>query len=54
MANFLKKVPEIIATGAVKPNRVKLWEGGLSAIPEGFKYMEEGKVSGEKIVYRVK
>ena len=53
MAQFLKKVPELVMSGQVKPNPVKLWEGGLGAINAGLKYMMDGKVSGEKIVYRV-
>jgi hypothetical protein len=32
---------------------VKLWPGGLEAINDGFKYMREGKVSGEKLVFRI-
>lgn len=39
--------------GAVKAPAIKLWEGGLGAIPDGLQYMREGKVSAEKIVYRV-
>lgn len=53
MAHFLTKVPALVSTGAIKPNPVKLWEGGLAAIPDGFKYMKEGKVTAEKLVYRV-
>ncbi len=53
MVEFLKKVPQLVKDGAVKPPVIKLWEGGLEAIPEGLQYMREGKVSAEKIVYRV-
>ena len=53
MAQFLKKTPELIVSGKIKPNPVKLWEGGLDAIPDGLQYMKEGKVSAEKIVYRI-
>ncbi|RDX46932.1 GroES-like protein [Lentinus brumalis] len=53
MAQFLKKVPRLVKEGKIKPLPVKLWEGGLAAIPEGFQYMKEGKVSAVKIVYRV-
>ena len=51
---FLKKLPELVSTGKIKPNPVKLWPGGLDAINDGLKYMEQGKVSAEKIVYRLK
>lgn len=53
MAQFLTKTPELVTTGKVKPNPIKLWEGGLKAIPDGLRYMKEGRNSGEKIVYRV-
>ena len=53
MVAFLKKVPQIVKDGAVKPLPIKLWEGGLDAIPDGLQYMREGKVSAQKIVYRV-
>ena len=53
MAAFLKKLPQLVLDGAVKPLPVKLWEGGLDEIHAGLQYMCEGKVSAEKIVYRV-
>ncbi|KAI0362627.1 GroES-like protein [Trametes cingulata] len=53
IVEFLKKVPQLVKDGAIKPAAVKLWEGGLAAIPDGLQYMREGKVSAEKIVYRV-
>ena len=53
MAAFLKKVPQLVKEGSVKPLPIKLWEGGLEAIPDGLQYMREGKVSAEKIVYKV-
>ena len=53
MADFLKKLPTLVQDGAIKPLPVKLWEGGLNAIPDGLQYMREGRVSAEKIVYRL-
>lgn len=53
MARFLRKVPQLVMDGVVKPPAIKLWKGGLEAIPDGLQYMREGKVSAEKIVYRV-
>ncbi|RPD66616.1 GroES-like protein [Lentinus tigrinus ALCF2SS1-7] len=53
MVQFLKKVPGLVKEGSLKPLPVKLWEGGLSAVPDGLQYMREGKVTAEKIVYRV-
>ncbi|KIJ34029.1 hypothetical protein M422DRAFT_263987 [Sphaerobolus stellatus SS14] len=53
MAAFLTKVPELVKSGAIKPNRVKLWEGGLDGIEGGLAYMKEGKLSAEKLVYKI-
>ena len=53
MAAFLKKLPKFVKDGAVKPLPIKLWEGGLQGVPDGLQYMREGKVSAEKIVYRI-
>lgn len=53
MASFLEKVPGLVSSGAIKPNPVKLWEGGLESVNDGLQYMREGKNSGEKIVYRL-
>ena len=53
MAQFLTKTPELVVSGKIRPNPVKLWEGGLDAIADGLRYMKEGKVSGEKIVYHI-
>lgn len=53
LASFLKEVPGFVAEGKIKPNPVKVWDGGLDAISDGLQYMREGKVSAEKIVYRV-
>ena len=53
MAAFIKKLPQMVKDGSVVPPKIKLWEGGLDAMLDGFEYMREGKVSGEKIVYRL-
>ncbi|KAI0698981.1 GroES-like protein [Cerioporus squamosus] len=53
MAAFLKKLPQLVREGAVKPLPIKLWEGRLEDIQGGLQYMREGKVSAEKIVYRL-
>ncbi|RPD66608.1 GroES-like protein [Lentinus tigrinus ALCF2SS1-7] len=54
MAAFLKKLPQLVRDGAIKPKLpIKLWEGGLEAVQDGLQYMREGRVSAEKIVYRV-
>ena len=53
MVQFLRKVPRLVREGLVRPPAVRLWEGGLPRVPEGLRYMREGRVSAEKIVYRV-
>jgi len=53
MAQFLAKLPSFVKAGHIKANTVKLWEGGLDGIEGGLEYMKGGKVTGEKIVYRV-
>ncbi|RPD59285.1 GroES-like protein [Lentinus tigrinus ALCF2SS1-7] len=53
MVAFLKKLPQLVRDGALKAIPLKRWEGGLEGIQGGLQYMREGKVSAEKIVYRV-
>ena len=53
MAQFLRKTPALVREGKVLPNPTTLFEGGLEGINAGLKHMEEGKHSGEKIVYRL-
>lgn len=50
MAAFAATVPRLVEQGRLKPNPIKGLVGGLAAIPEGLKLLEEGRVSGEKIV----
>ncbi|KAJ9479196.1 putative zinc-binding dehydrogenase [Pseudozyma hubeiensis] len=38
--------------GLLRGNRVKEMSGGLEGIPEGLKYLQEGKASAEKLTYR--
>ncbi len=53
MAAFIKKLPQWILDGALKPIPVRVWEGGLEGVLGGLQYIREGKASGEKIVCRV-
>ncbi|KAI9330219.1 GroES-like protein [Zopfochytrium polystomum] len=41
----------LLRDGRFTPNPVKLIPGGLAGVPEGFAYMQSGKVAGEKLVY---
>lgn len=49
---YLSQLPEWLEKGTIKPNRVKEL-GGLNDIQEGFKLQQEGKVSAEKLVYKI-
>ncbi|KAI0797098.1 GroES-like protein [Abortiporus biennis] len=53
VAQFVKKMPELVKNKLVKPNPVKSFAGGLAGIPEALQYLKEGKNSGEKVVLRV-
>ncbi|KAJ3555876.1 hypothetical protein NM688_g2337 [Phlebia brevispora] len=53
MAAFLEKVPAFVSSGDIKPNPVKLWDGGLDGVNAGLEYMREGKNSAAKIVHRI-
>jgi NADPH:quinone reductase-like Zn-dependent oxidoreductase len=49
---WVVKMSKLLAEGKVRGNPVKIM-GGLEAVPEGFKYMQEGKVRAQKLVYEV-
>ncbi|KIJ39290.1 hypothetical protein M422DRAFT_32775 [Sphaerobolus stellatus SS14] len=53
MVAFLPKLTELVRDGKIRSNKLKLWEGGLDAIGDGLAYMKAGKISGQKIVYKV-
>lgn len=46
-------MPKLIELGKLRANPLRLWNGGLDAIPEGLQCIKEGKHHGEKIVYRL-
>ncbi len=47
-------VEEWLRSGLIKPNPVKIVENGLLGVEHGFALQKQGKVSGEKLVYRIK
>lgn len=53
MAAFQPNLTSLVASGAIKPNPIKLWPGGLDSIWEGLQYLKEGKNSGEKLVCKI-
>jgi len=44
---------KIFATGKIKPNPVLMQPSGLAGVKDGLQYMQEGKVSAQKITYRI-
>jgi len=50
---YVDVLTEILATGKIKPNPVRVQPRGLAGVKEGLQYMQEGKVSAQKITYRI-
>lgn len=40
-----------VRDGKIRPHKVKIMPGGLAGVKDGWKFMDEGKVSGVKLVY---
>ncbi|KAI0833987.1 zinc-binding dehydrogenase [Hypoxylon sp. FL0890] len=49
---YLALLPGLLSSGKLKPNRVK-GLGGIDDILPGFKEQQQGKVSAEKLVYKI-
>ncbi|KAI0050805.1 dehydrogenase [Auriscalpium vulgare] len=49
----IKLLAEILALGKVKPMPKLILPKGLASVQEGFDYMTSGKVSAQKITYRI-
>lgn len=49
---YLSLLPQLLSSGKIQPNRIRE-RGGLEDIEAGFKEQEEGKVSAEKLVYKI-
>ena len=52
-ANFANIAEKLVAEGKVKPHPRTLKPGGLGGIINGMNLLRQGKVSGEKLVYRI-
>ncbi|KAF8261439.1 dehydrogenase [Lactarius quietus] len=50
---YVDVLTKILATGKIKPNPVHVQPRGLAGVKEGLQYMQEGKVSAQKITYRI-
>ena len=46
-------LPEHLHRGLIRPMKARLWDGGLEKIHDGFQYMIQGRVSAEKLVFRL-
>ncbi|EPQ55118.1 NAD P-binding protein, partial [Gloeophyllum trabeum ATCC 11539] len=49
-ASLFAALPDLLAKGDIKPNPVKVIPGGLNGIAAGWKELEEGRVSGQKLI----
>ncbi|KAI9034528.1 chaperonin 10-like protein [Hyaloraphidium curvatum] len=50
---WFRQLGKWLEEGKFKPNVVRVVPGGLAGVKEGLKLLEEGKISGEKCVYRI-
>ncbi|KAI0051438.1 dehydrogenase [Auriscalpium vulgare] len=50
---YVKVLESIIASGKVKPNPTLVFPKGLASVADGFEFMKAGKVSAQKITYRI-
>lgn len=53
IAAFITLIEPLLAQGKLKTHPIKVGKGGLYGVLEGLKLLEEGKVSGEKLVYNI-
>jgi hypothetical protein len=54
MVEWLPYTTQIIQKGQFKSNPLRKCPGTLEGIPQGLQYLQDGKNSAEKLVYRVK
>ncbi|KAK0471381.1 dehydrogenase [Armillaria novae-zelandiae] len=50
---FGKTMSELLVTGNLRPNPLKIVPNGLTDVQQWIEYHEQGKLSAEKIVYRI-
>ncbi|KAI9456063.1 dehydrogenase [Lactarius psammicola] len=50
---YVDLLTKMLATGKIKPNPVDIQLSGLVSVKGGLQYMQEGKVSAQKITYRI-
>ena len=48
----MQRVPGLVKDGKLKPAPIKKFKGGLDRVySDGYKYLTEGKVSAERVVF---
>ncbi|KXS20778.1 GroES-like protein [Gonapodya prolifera JEL478] len=50
---WFRQLGKWLEEGKFRPNVVRVMPGGLAGVREGLELMETGKISGEKLVYRI-
>jgi len=50
---FVDLHKKILATGKIKPNPILIQPNGIAGVKDGLQYMQEGKVSAQKLTYRI-
>lgn len=50
---FWKVTEELLSSGQLKPHPIRVGKDGLVGVFDGMQQAREGKVSGEKLVYRI-
>ncbi|KAH9032324.1 zinc-binding oxidoreductase ToxD [Lactarius hengduanensis] len=50
---LVRLLSEVVAKTNLRPNPALIQPLGLASVAEGFRYMSEGKVSAQKVIYRV-
>ncbi|KAI0258090.1 dehydrogenase [Gloeopeniophorella convolvens] len=50
---FVNLYKKILATGKIKPNPILFWPNGIAGVKDGLQFMQDGKVSAQKITYRI-
>jgi NADPH:quinone reductase-like Zn-dependent oxidoreductase len=53
LTEFTAQVEPYLASGKIRPNKVELLQGGLTAIPDAFQRMYDNKVSAVKLVANI-
>jgi hypothetical protein len=50
---LFEKLPEMNQSGAIKPNPIRVIDGGLNGVAQGFQLHRDKAISGQKFVYNL-